>query len=257
MENNKSLITRPEVTPTFKSKELNIATKGIYDAAEKVFRTASEGNKRICIILARVERNKAYKEDGFSSLAEYCEKIGFDKSKVHKMENAGRLYDSENDMVKEFANSMGYGNLAILASADEKDIAKAIEDGELSTNSSQDDIASWKRTYNAKNTKERVLPKYKVHIELDNGLTSDYDEIELEMLPELEQAVKVGSFETENKIKWTVYANVYTGGLLKMTAEKIKKESKKAVKSAKNMSREELEARMAEYQKLLAEMDEQ
>lgn len=249
---NRQLITRPERVPTFKSKDLNTATKALYEVAENVYTTAMEGNKQICIILARVERNKAYKEDGFKSLVDYCGAIGFDKSKVHKMENAGRLYDSENKIVKTFAESMGYGNLAVIASASEDDIAKAVEAGELSSDSSQDDIRTWKTAYNAKTTKEKVLPKFEVFGVYGTGDTFHYDSIELENVVEISSAVKVGSFEMtfeDGKApqKWTVYADETSGNMLRLRYEKAPKAKKEkpAVKSIKKMTKEELLAALA------------
>lgn len=246
MVENKSLITMPEKMPTFKSKALNTATNEIYKVAENVYTTAFEGNKQICIILARIERNKAYKDDGFKSLADYCGAIGFDKSKVHKMENAGRLYDSENDTVKDFASSMGYGNLAILASAKEEDVAKAIEDGEISTDSTQNDISSWKNTYNAKTAKEKVLPKFEVFGTYGNGNQFHYDAVEIENVTEIEGLIKVGTFEIsgngDESTKWTVYASPLDGSMLRITYAKIKKEAKpaKTAKGVKDMTKEEL-----------------
>lgn len=244
---NRQLIIRPSTVPTFKSKELNTATKSLYDVAENVYTTAFEGNKRICIILARVEKTQAYKEDGFKSLAEYCEAIGFDKSKVHKMENAGRLYDSENETVKKFAASMGYGNLAVIASASADSIAKAVEDGELTTDSTQDDIRTWKTKHNAEHAAEKVLPKFEVWGVLGNDDSFHYDSIELENVSELEHAVKMGSFEMEigegiAPQKWHVYANPYTGDLLRIMYSKVKTPKAKApkTKTAKEMTKEEL-----------------
>lgn len=244
---NRQLITRPETMPKFKSKDLNTATKALYEVAENVYTTAMEGNKQICIILARVERNKAYKEDGFKSLVDYCRAIGFDKSKVHKMENAGRLYDSENETVKTFAESMGYGNLAVIASASEEDIAKAIESGELSSDSSQDDIRAWKTAYNVKTAKEKVLPKFEVFGTHGNGNQFHYDSIELENVVEIENFIKVGTFDIagggDEPTKWTVYASPIDGSLVRITYAKVKKEPEPKApktKAAKDMTKEEL-----------------
>lgn len=245
---NKSLITKLEVMPTFKSKELNIATKNIYKVAENVYQTAFDGNKQICIILARVEKNKVYKEDGFKSLAEYCESIGFDKSKVHKMENAGRLYDSENETVKEFAASMGYGNLAILASAPEEDVAKAIENGEIDAESTQSEISSWKADFNAKNAKEKVLPKYEIEFTvfgIKGAKAYHYDSIEFENVPEFDGVVW-GSITDPDGVK--IKIGLYPDGTLVKVGfmTKVKAAPKKAaVKSVKNMTREELLAALA------------
>ena len=265
---NKSLITKPEVMPTFKSKELNIATKNLYKVAENVYQTAFDGNKQICIILARVEKNKAYKEDGFKSLAEYCESIGFDKSKVHKMENAGRLYDSENETVKEFAASMGYGNLAILASAPEDEVAKAIENGELDSESTQSEISTWKADFNAKNAKEKVLSEM-IYTVFD-GLTREihrYKDVELRKFEDysnIEDYIKLGTVsdiavykgeEMDTDLdgnfldasrKWDVYQCKYDFRVFYVNKVKPPKASKKPkVKSVKKMTREELLAALA------------
>lgn len=243
---NRLLITRPETVPTFKSKELTTATKALYEVAENVYATAMEGNKRICIILARVEKNKAYKEDGFKSLVDYCGAIGFDKSKVHKMENAGRLYDSENETVKAFADSMGYGNLAVIASASEDAIAKAIESGELTSDSSQNEIRDWKAKHNADNASEKVLPKFEVNIKMANGDTAHYDEIELENVKEIDGLQKVGMVKRgDNAPPCAVYIDSVTLETVIVQYAKVKKESKaeakaKVAKAAKDLTKEDL-----------------
>ena len=241
---NKSLITRPATVPTFKSKELNTATKAIYEVAENVYATAMDGNKRICIILARVEKTKAYKEDGFKSLADYCGAIGFDKSKVHKMENAGRLYDSENQTVKEFAASMGYGNLAVIASASEDAIAEAVESGELSVASTQDDLRTWKTKHNAERAPEKVLPKFEIDFTVFASKGAQgfhYDAIEFENVPEF-NGVAWGGVTTPDgtKVKIGLYPD---GTLVKVNSmDKVKAPKAKApkTKAAKEMTKEEL-----------------
>lgn len=226
----------------FKSKSLNTATAGL----AKAFKNIENGRKDACAILARVERNKSYEEDGFKSLAEYAETIGLEKSLAHKMENAGRMLISEDEEIKAFADKTDFSKLAILSSAPVEKVKEAIQNGNLSPESTQSEVKALKADFN-KSDKAKVLPKFKVHIEKGNGTAIDYDEIELEMIPELEQAVKIGSFETEDKVKWTVYGNVYTGEMLKLTAEKVKKESKKTAKSVKEMTKEELIALAEKY----------
>lgn len=241
---NKSLITMPEKVPTFKSKDLNTATNEIYKVAHNVYATAMDGNKRICIILARVEKTKAYKEDGFKSLVDYCGAIGFDKSKVHKMENAGRLYDSENETVKEFAASMGYGNLAVIASAPDEAIAEAVESGELSSGSTQDELRDWKAKHNAEHTQDKVLPKFEVDVKKVNGDTVHYDAIELENVTEIDGLQKVGMVKRgDNSSPCAVYIDPVTLETVVIQYAKVKKEPKAKApktKAAKDMTKEEL-----------------
>lgn len=241
---NRQLITRPANVPSFKSKELNTATKSLYDVAENVYATAFEGNKRICIILARVEKTQAYKEDGFKSLAEYCEAIGFDKSKVHKMENAGRLYDSENETVKEFAASMGYGNLAVIASASTEAIAKAVETGELTKDSTQDNIREWKTKHNEEHAKDKVLSKFEIDFTVFTSKGAQgfhYDAIEFENVPEFEGVAWGGVTAPDGtKVKIGLYPD---GTLVKVNSmDKVKVSKTKAskTKAAKDMTKEEL-----------------
>ena len=226
----------------FKSKALNTATAGL----AKAFSNIENGRKDACAILAKVEKNKTYKDDGFSSLAEYAETIGINKSLAHKMENAGRLLISENETVKNFANDADFSKLAILSSAGEDAVQKAIESGDLTSDMTQSEVKELKANMN-KSSKERVLPKY--HVVGDGAVKFEYDSIELEMIPELETFVKVGTFEqyefneeeTDKLLyKWTVFANVYTGALERVRFEKVKAEKKAKVKSVKNMTREEL-----------------
>ena len=241
---NRQLIIRPEKVPAFKSKELNTATKSLYEVAENVYTTAFEGNKRICIILARVEKTQAYKEDGFKSLAEYCEAIGFDKSKVHKMENAGRLYDSENDTVKEFAASMGYGNLAVIASASTDAIVEAVENGELTKDSTQDNFRQWKAKHNAEHAMEKVLPKFELDFTVftyKGAQGYHYDAIEFENVPEFNEVVwGAVAVPDGTKVKIGLYPD---GGIVKINSmDKVKAPKTKApkTKTIKELTKEDL-----------------
>lgn len=233
----------------FKSKSLNTATAGL----AKAFKNIENGRKDACAILAKVERNKSYEEDGFKSLAEYAETIGLEKSLAHKMENAGRMLISEDEEIKAFADKTDFSKLAILSSAPVEKVKEAIQNGDLSPETTQSEVKALKADFN-KSDKTKVLPRFKVHIVGPNGVV-DYDDIELEMIPEIERCTKVGTFEQRefhkdgDKIvtKWTVYADVYTGDILKLTAEKVKKEAKKAVKSPKEISKEDLIALAEKY----------
>lgn len=240
MEN--AIIIRSE--NQFKSKALNTATAGL----AKAFKNIESGRKDACAILAKIERNKSYKEDGFKSLAEYAETIGINKSLAHKMENAGRMLISEDETIKTFANNTDFSKLAILSSANEKDVKKAIENGSLTSESTQAEVKEIKANMKAEG-KDKVLSKYKVKGEIGNN-DFEYDAIEVEMIPELEGFVKVGTFDfvtgEETSEKRTVYASPITGTMAWISTEKVKKEKAK-VKSVKgnSFSIEELEAMLA------------
>lgn len=232
----------------FKSKALNTATAGLY----KAFQSMQDGQKTACAILAKVERNKSYKEDGFTSLAEYGNAIGLgDKSLIHKMENAGRLLISEDEAVKAFADKMDYSKLTILSSTKPEDLKQAIESGELTPAMTQNEVKSWKGTKALQSKGDKVLPKFEVYGVHGDGRTFHYDAVEIENVEEISHCVKVGTFsmlrdydDKGNKVseddKWTVYANVGTGELLRVKSEKVKKEKKAPVKSEKDLTKEDL-----------------
>lgn len=143
---------------TFKSKDLTKATLGLADC----FNSANKAYKDACVILAKVEANKAYKDDGFSSLAEYAELIGLNKSAAHKMENAGRLILSDNPVIRDFAAKADYSKLSLLASEDEDEVAEAVEKGELSAESTAANVKAWKAARPVKEGKEKIVPTFHI-----------------------------------------------------------------------------------------------
>lgn len=221
----------------FKSKALNTATAGL----AKAFQNIENGRKDACAILARVEKTKAYKDDGFESLAQYAETIGLEKSLAHKMENAGRLLISENADIKAFADKTDFSKLAILSSADETKVTEAIKSGELTPETTQAGVKAWKANNNTKESKTKVLPKYEIDFTVFTGSGSfaiSYDSIEFENVPEFHN-VCWGTVSTPegDKVKVGLYPDNRMVRLDKM--EKVKT-TKSPVKSAKNMTFDDL-----------------
>ena len=157
--------------PTFKNKDLNTATKAIADAihgysgAVATFEAQQETTrKQVALILARVEKGRLYKDEGLKSLAEYTEAIGMGKSHTHKLENAGRLLDSDNQKVKDFAKDTDWSKLTILSNVPTEDLERAIDSKEITPKSTQNEVTKWKKAYTAKEAakKPTVVPDYKV-----------------------------------------------------------------------------------------------
>ena len=239
----------------FKSKALNEATVNLY----KAFTAVVDNNKEACRILARIEKGKTYKEDGFKSLADYAEQIGLEKSTAHKMENAGRLLIAEDKTIREFAEKADYSKLSILASADGSDLKKSIEDGSLKPDMTQAQVKDWKAE-KAKAKTVKVLRDYEVDIVFgDNRDGVHYDCIALEAIPELEGFVKVGVYsplfpngEVNTKVKWTVCVNPANGNLLQYTAVKPAEELKPAKRPSGSIDVSKLST--AQIETLLAEL---
>lgn len=165
-ENMPASIIRTDLT--FKNAKLNEATRTL----ATIYARQERDKKDVCVLLYNLEKDKAYKEDGFKSLAEFAEKIGLDKSLAHKYENAGRLYANENKEIREFAEKTDYSKLAILASADPVKVNKAITDGTLKSDMTQEGVKAWKESVSEKKRKNEKRKTYKVietHIPPDTG----------------------------------------------------------------------------------------
>lgn len=233
---------------TFQAKELNDAVKGL----SKAFQNIDKNRKDACLIMWRLEDGKKYEQDGFKSLFEFAETIGIDKSTAHKMADAGRVYDSKVPEIAQFADKAGYTVAANVASMlKDKEQAKkledAIKDNSLNENMTVDKVKTWKADAIAQNKPAKVLAKFEVWGIHGNGNQFHYDSVELENVTEIENGIKVGSFELggnggDEKTKWTVYADSIDGSLVRITYAKIKKEAKpaKKAKPAKDMTKEEL-----------------
>lgn len=241
-----------QTMPTFKSKELNKATQVIFDAVNVFNTTASETRKVIAVQLSRIENGKLYKDDGCKSLAEYGERIGLDKSLTHKLENAGRLLDSKTAQVKNLASEMDYSKLSILASIDEKELAEAVDKGEIKSDMSQREVKDWKEGHLAKTAKPKVLAQYEVYLRLPNERTKHYEAIAIEAVEELSGLQKVGNVKFEgdgDHVPTAVYINPKTFETVVMTYEKVVTKTTKATPSLdpKKFSDAQLATLMEEY----------
>lgn len=237
---------------TFKSKDLTKATLGLADC----FNSANKAYKDACVILAKVEAKKSYKDDGFSSLAEYAELIGLNKSAAHKMENAGRLILSDNPVIRDFAAKADYSKLSLLASEDEDDVAEAVEKGELSTESTAANVKAWKAARPVKEGKEKVVPTFhivgaaltvngKKDIDVTIGIASPAD-----WAREYDNTALVSTVKDANGTTHYM-ALTADGSMFNYTAERVKAEkSKKTAPVAFDLSKlpDEIVAKMiAEY----------
>lgn len=230
---------------TFKSADLNNAVKSF----DKFFSGINKNWRDACILMHRLADGKKYEADGFKSIAEFAETIGIEKSTAHKMADAGMVYDSKLPAIAQFADKAGYTKASKVASivkdGKAEELSKAIEDGEISADDSVAVISSWKATKSARAKGDKVLSKYEVWGVHGNGNSFHYDSIELENIDELSPIhAKIGSFEMNENgtpVKWTVYANMETGTMLRIRYEKVKKETKAPkTKAVKELTKEDL-----------------
>ena len=269
---------------TFQAKELNDAVKGL----QKAFTNIDKNRKDACLIMWRLEDGKKYEKDGFKSLQDFAESIGIDKSTAHKMADAGRAYDSKIPTIAQFANDAGYTVAANIASMlkdgeQEKALADAIDAKEVTSDMTVDKVKAWKADAIKSSKPEKVL-KDRTFCLFD-GLTRELisyvdvvirEENDFSIGKFSEDFFKVGTVSgialwkgdnkeescngdiLDEKVKWDIYQGRFDLHTVYVTSFPIKKEAKKpATKSAKNMTTEELQAKIAEYQALLKAQAEQ
>ena len=260
---NKMVVIKAE--NQFKSKDLNTATARL----AKCYQNIEKNKKDACVVMWHVEDKKAYKEDGFESLAEYAAAIGIDKSTAHKMADAGMIWDNHNPMIAEKAKDMDYTAVSTLASLDKEDkdgnkrfdLAGAIERGELDGMNSVAELKAWKADALSKEKGEKVVPNWHIMGHLlrvcRKGITDEctvnYEYIDTVIGIENPKdwakefwndsiVAQVQSLDG-NKMYLAICGD---GSMFEYSAEKVKKGKKvKAVKSVKNMTLEELRAELA------------
>lgn len=113
------------------------------------FKKAEEiARKETAKLLYQISEKKLYKTEGFKSLAEFAETIGIKKSEAHKLADSGRLIANTNDKVREYAEKASLSNMRELASVSPLEVTKAIENGDITPDSTVQEIKAWKAKVN-------------------------------------------------------------------------------------------------------------
>lgn len=98
-----------------------------------------EINRAVSEIFWNIEEKKAYKDDGFKSVAEYAEKVfGYKSDKAYQLMRAGRMY-ADKDIPDEM-KSLSTSKIAELSALSADEIIKGVQKGYFSPNSTQDEL---------------------------------------------------------------------------------------------------------------------
>ena len=244
----------------FKSNDLNNAVKSF----DKFFSGINKNWRDACILMHRLSDGKKYEEDGFKSVADFAETIGIAKSTAHHMADAGMIYDSKNPTVAQFATDAGYTKASKVASivkeGKEEELAKAIENGDITASDTVDTISSWKANRALKAKKEEVLPRYNIR----GYYVSSKGEYEKVYLPDTTiedltesyisgRTCDIKNLNVKNSdgkiVKKVTVALMEDGAMLSFSSEKVKENKAgkpKAKKSLDDMTPEEFQAWAAE-----------
>lgn len=208
--------------------------------------TAENSKRGICMELAKILDNKLYEEDGFKSMEEYAETIGFEKSAAHKYAQAGRVFLSEKPATKALAASLDWSKAQLLDSEDVDKVEAAAKSGELRPGMTAKEIKAWKEAQTVKKGgKEKVVPNWhitgtaydsngKTAIDLTIGIDNP-----INWAREYDDTALVASVKDSDGD--THYIATCVAGMFQYTAEKVKKaEGKKPAKLTKEQVLREL-----------------
>ena len=173
MSNNELILSTANAPAkfSFKNAKLNEISAKIAEqsaAMNSIYNAAKEGaeavNKALAPLFGELMKTKCYKDDGFKSVAEYAETtFGMSKSMAYMLARVGEQFYSDNsDVTVKARDTLSTSKLAELTNTDRVAIAKAIDAGELSSDSSliacRDFATAHKRP-----GKEKIVPKFDIY----------------------------------------------------------------------------------------------
>lgn len=183
MNTNNELILSTASAPTkfsFKNAKLNELSGKIAaqtDAMNKLYNDTKQRaeaiNSALAPIFGELLVSKCYTDDGFKSVADYAEQtFGIGKSMAYMLARVGKeFYNEGAESTAKARAALTVSKLGELTGVDRIAIAKAIDNGELSKDSSLQDCREFAAKHR-KPGKERVLPLfdlYAVHPSISGG----------------------------------------------------------------------------------------
>lgn len=142
----------------------------IADARERAERI----NSALAPLFGEVMTSKCYEKDGFKSVADYAEStFGIGRSMSYLLARVGRdFYNEDNKYTKAARDTLTVSRLDAMGNVDRVALAKAIEDGEITPDTSLDDCrafgASHRKT--GKEAKTKVISTFDIYaMKCDGG----------------------------------------------------------------------------------------
>lgn len=165
---------------SFKNAKLNEISAKIAEQSavmNSVYNAAKEGaetvNKALAPLFGELLTTKCFKDDGFKSVADYAEQtFGMSKSMAYMLARVGeQFYNTDNDYTRKARETLSTSKLAELTGTDRVAIAKAIDDGELASDTPLAICRDFATSHKTPG-KEKVIPifdLYAVHPSISGG----------------------------------------------------------------------------------------
>lgn len=164
MENIITMIPISQNVTTFQDPRLTKHTERIVKIYTDAAVFADKKNREIASILATIKSEKSYEKDGFSSVAEYAEKVfGIRKNNAYALATAGEIYN--NPETSPALKQMSPSKVVELSRIPVDKIEESIKDGKISSASSQKELREFAKEYakSERPTKSEMLVRYTAH----------------------------------------------------------------------------------------------
>lgn len=125
----------------------------------------TEAYARACApLFGEIKRDKLYEKGGFKSLEEYAAMFGVQKSTAYAWARVGEAFFLEdNEYTRKIRDTLTMSNMAELVNADRVQLAAAIDNKNITSETAQKEIRDFAATHRKDGkSKEKVLPTFTV-----------------------------------------------------------------------------------------------
>ena len=121
-------------------------------------------NTALAPLFGKVLETKCYADDGFKSVADYAEQtFGIGKASAYALANVGKKFFNTNSaLAKEAREAFTTAKLAELKNVELPEIAKGMESGEISSETTLADLREWAGKHKKGADAVKVVPKFDV-----------------------------------------------------------------------------------------------
>lgn len=149
----------------FTNPALNKATESIAKLYLDAKNYAEDKNRTLASILADVKVKELYKDDGFSSVADYAESVfGIKRANAYTLASAGEVYNDK--QASENVRSLSPSKLFEVINVPREELEKDMADGVITSTTTQKDLREYaaKKKEAAGSDKPVVLDRYNAYV---------------------------------------------------------------------------------------------
>lgn len=165
MNTNNTLLAITYQPRTFTNPALNKATERIAKLYLDAKNYAEDKNRTLASILAEVKVKELYKDDGFSSVADYAEAtFGIKRANAYTLASAGEVYNDKSS--SENIRSLSPSKLFEVINVPRDELEKDMADGVITASTTQKDLREYatKKKEAAGDDKPVVLDRYTAYV---------------------------------------------------------------------------------------------